>query len=217
MKLHIGCGDTLLDDFVNIDNSPSLLLARLPLFMVTGLRKLSLLSDIQLGFIKAIKTRRSTVRYADCLHLPYKDNTVDLCYSSHVIGWYLSHSQLRRFFAEMKRVLRPGGVVRLSWADFDVRVRDYLENRDSIALSHSFPMGMNELTFKDKLKLLFSPHLRGGVVLNTDTTIELLRQCGFERIELLAAGETTMPAGLAGSIDLAQRADHSVYIECYKP
>ena len=217
MKLHIGCGQTLINGFVNIDNSPSVLLARLPLFVLKGLQKMSVLNKDQLGFMRKLKQGNSEFRYANCLSLPYKENTAEVCYSSHMIGWCLSHGKLNIFLTELKRVLKPGGVLRLSFFDFNECVNEYLQHKNTITLSQSMPLGSNEFRFKEKLKFLLSPNMHGGLVLNRETILLLLEQNGFNNIRLLQAGETTMNTGQVGEIDLFQRSENSVYVECYKP
>ncbi|MBS1661134.1 MAG: class I SAM-dependent methyltransferase [Bacteroidetes bacterium] len=216
MKLHLGCGQTLLPDFVNVDNTPSLFMAQLPWFALRFLQKTSFLNGDQLGFIKTIKENKRVIQRGDVLNLRYPDNSVDVIYSSHLIGWCLSHQQLNRFISEMKRVLKPGGVIRLSFFDFNECVNDYLQHKNTIELSKSIPFGTTEFTFKEKLKFLLSPNMHGGIVLNRETIVLLLEQNGLNRIQLLKAGETTMTPEQAGTIDLSQRSENSIYVECYK-
>lgn len=217
MKLHIGCGQTLINGYINIDNSPSVLLARLPLFVLKGFRKIAVVNKEQMGFMRTLKDCKKEFRYANCLKLPYKENTAEVCYSSHMIGWCLSHGQLNTFLTELKRVLKPGGVLRLSFFDFNECVNEYLQHKNTILLSKSIPLASREFTFREKLKFLLSPNMHGVIVLNRETIVLLLEQNGFSHIRLLQAGETTMNAEQAGEIDLFQRSENSVYVECYKP
>ena len=216
MKLHIGCGQTILPDYINIDNSPSLRLVNVPQFALNGLRKLRLLNEDQLTFIKFLKGHKQHLRFANCMELPFEDNSVDVCYSAHMIGWCLSHQQLLSFFHELKRVLKPGGVLRLSFFDFDQLVNDYLQHKSTIAFSRHLPLGTTDFTFREKFKFLLSPNMHNGLVLNRETIVQLLDEVGFCSITLLRAGETTMKPELVGSLDLCQRSDSSVYVECYK-
>lgn len=57
------------------------------------------------------------------LHLPFRDASVDAIYSHHVIEHLpdlLSH------FAEMHRVLKPGGVIRVGGPNGDAAMREYI-------------------------------------------------------------------------------------------
>lgn len=216
MKLHLGCGQTLLPGFINVDNTPSLYMARLPWFALKFLQKVSILNGTQLGFIRQIKEHRKEISYGNVLKMRYPDNSVDVIYSAHMIGWCLSHQQLNQFVTEMKRVLKPGGVIRLSFFDFNECINDYLQHKSTIELSKNIPFGTTEFTFKEKLKFLLSPNMHGGIVLNKETIVYILEQNGLSRIQLLLAGETTMTPEQVGAIDLFQRSENSIYVECYK-
>lgn len=57
--------------------------------------------------------------------LPYKDGTVDACYSAHVLG-HLQDAEAHQFLQEQYRVLKPGGVARFSVPDLQQVVNEYL-------------------------------------------------------------------------------------------
>lgn len=59
--------------------------------------------------------------------LPYEDGTVDGIYSEHFIE-HLSQKDIISFFRECRRVLKPGGRVRVATPDLDVIVRRYAEH-----------------------------------------------------------------------------------------
>jgi len=65
------------------------------------LNKLSLINKDQLDFSARLRGRKKGFVYADCLRLPLKDESVDFCYSSHMLGWCLSRNQLDIFFKEL--------------------------------------------------------------------------------------------------------------------
>jgi SAM-dependent methyltransferase len=217
MKLHIGCGQTLLPGFLNIDNSSSALLAGLNKNSLRLLKKMHLINADQYGFALKLKSRKKEFLRANCLKLPFKDNSVDLCYSSHMIGWCLTIDQLNGFFRELYRVLKPGAGLRLSFMDFDLLVKEFQEQKDTIAFSKRLPFSTREFDFRDKLKFLFSPNMRNGLVLNASTTSSLLQKKGFTGVVVLAPGKTLFSPALIGGIDLSQRKEESVYIECRKP
>jgi predicted SAM-dependent methyltransferase len=58
--------------------------------------------------------------------LPFKDGSVDVIYSHHVIE-HLPDSYLPKLFAEMYRALRPGGGVRLAAPHLGNACRKYVE------------------------------------------------------------------------------------------
>ena len=114
MKLHLGCGLTLIKGFVNIDNSPTATLSRLPNFVLDGMRKVRLLNWNQHNFAKILRSWKHEFRRADSFHLPFPDGSAEFCYSSHMIGWYHSADQLRDFFREVYRVMAPGAGLRVT-------------------------------------------------------------------------------------------------------
>jgi ubiquinone/menaquinone biosynthesis C-methylase UbiE len=52
----------------------------------------------------------------DCRHLPFKDGTIDMVYSAHVIEDYTLREQTA-ILQEWKRCLRPGGIIALLLPD----------------------------------------------------------------------------------------------------
>jgi predicted SAM-dependent methyltransferase len=66
---------------------------------------------------------------ADLRSLPWKDRTIDMVYSCAVIEHFGRHEWVN-VLREWARVLRPGGLLRLSTADFDAAVARYREVGD---------------------------------------------------------------------------------------
>lgn len=216
MKLHIGCGQTLINGFINIDNSPSTRLSRLPDLLLRLLRRFSLINDAQFAFTRRLKASKKEFLRSDCLRLPFREGTVDFCYSSHMVGWCLSLDQLNIFFSELHRIMRPGAGMRLSFFDLDQLLDDYRQHRSTIRLMEQMPLGTRSFYFKEKLKFLFSPNMQNGIPLNAETITHLLEQRSFQDIRRVAAGETTMEPAWVEGVDLSERAGASIYIECRK-
>lgn len=59
--------------------------------------------------------------------IPCDDNSFDVVYSSHVIE-HFSHEKVDSFVAELFRVLKPAGVLRLLTPDLERLVQEYLKN-----------------------------------------------------------------------------------------
>jgi ubiquinone/menaquinone biosynthesis C-methylase UbiE len=216
MKLHIGCGRNLLDGFINIDNSPTALLSKCPVTLLHLLKKASLINEQQLEFSKTLKRKKKEFVRSNCLRLPFKNETVGFCYTSHMLGWCLSHDQLIVFFRELHRVLRSGGALRLSFFDFDQKINEYRQHRNTVEFFREMPLGTQEFNFRTKLKFLFSPNMQNGLPLNAETLTLILKQQGFQDISTPAAGETMLDAALIGPLNLFERAGESIYIECRK-
>jgi SAM-dependent methyltransferase len=58
--------------------------------------------------------------------LPFPDDTFDAVYALHIIE-HLTPEEASRFVAEIFRVLRPGGIVRVSTPDLESAVKAYLK------------------------------------------------------------------------------------------
>lgn len=56
--------------------------------------------------------------------LPFKEGTVDVCYSSHVLEHIAGH-EAGLFLSECARVLKPEGVIRIVVPDLEMIVREY--------------------------------------------------------------------------------------------
>lgn len=102
IRLNLGCGGSPLSDYVNVDmDNLEALRERYPE------QKFS--DDLQ-------------VHDYDIFNLPYVDGTVDESRADSLIE-HVPFVDKPRFFYEMKRVLKSGGLLRLSTPDFEATVR----------------------------------------------------------------------------------------------
>jgi predicted SAM-dependent methyltransferase len=118
VKVNFGSAAEAIPGWINVDKSPGVLLARRPALRA-ALGRLGLLSDEQIwGFSPDVIYGDATRR------LRFADRTVEVIYSSHMIE-HLSRAAGRRFLAEARRVLRPGGRVRLATPDLGALITEY--------------------------------------------------------------------------------------------
>lgn len=66
------------------------------------------------------------IKSHDIINLPYNENSVDLIYSSHVFE-YFDRSEAVEVLEKWKKVLKPGGILRLAVPDFEEMVKLYLQ------------------------------------------------------------------------------------------
>jgi len=72
--------------------------------------------------------KSKAIKQGDILKgLPYKDNTFEIVYSSHFVE-HISRKDILDFLIECKRVLKPGGLIRLVLPDFEKIAREYIKN-----------------------------------------------------------------------------------------
>jgi predicted SAM-dependent methyltransferase len=71
---------------------------------------------------------------------PIPDNFADLVYASHCLE-HISHLKVNEVLAEWRRVLKPGGVLRLGVPDFDLLLAIYEANGRDIEAIQPALMG----------------------------------------------------------------------------
>jgi len=64
----------------------------------------------------------------DIVSLPFKDNSADVIYSSHVIE-YFNRTEIKDVLKEWHRVLKPAGILRLAVPDFQAMAHLYVEGK----------------------------------------------------------------------------------------
>ncbi|MDD5302481.1 MAG: methyltransferase domain-containing protein [Elusimicrobia bacterium] len=109
IRLNLGCGGRPLPGFVNVDQDDLAALKR----RYPGQK-----------FPKGV-----VVRSYDIFALPYADGAVDEVRCDSLVE-HLSFKEEPRFFNEVRRVLKPGGVFRFATPDFEATVRRWLKAKD---------------------------------------------------------------------------------------
>lgn len=102
---------------------------------------------------------------------PFKDNTVDLIYASHCLE-HFPHAKVPKILTEWFRVLKSGGILRLSVPDFDL-ILDIYQNNENDINTIIFPL-MGAQNYK------FNFHM---VVFNQISLEHLLKNIGFKQIQ----------------------------------
>jgi len=124
IRLHLGCGSTVVAGWVNVDRSPNVHLARLPV-LKKALGRLHVLTAAQ----TEAQFPSGIVRIDVTKGLPFPDGSVEYAYSSHMIE-HLSRWQGLALGREIRRVLAPGGVVRFNTPDLAAIVAEYSRTGD---------------------------------------------------------------------------------------
>jgi predicted SAM-dependent methyltransferase len=121
LYVNVGCGLVAPADWINLDGSLSVLLGNHPLIERVAGRVL--------GLSKAAWP--SGIRHWDVRDgLPFGDGGVDGVYASHFLE-HLSYRDAGAFLADCRRVLRPGGTIRIIVPDLQAITAEYLRATSS--------------------------------------------------------------------------------------
>ena len=110
IRLNLGCASRPLKNYINIDqDNMNVIKKRYP-----NLKKIKNLKIFNYNIFK----------------LPYKDNTVDEVRADGLIE-HLSFIEEKKFFFEILRVVKKGGIIRLSTVDFEKSIKLWLKAEDN--------------------------------------------------------------------------------------
>ena len=109
IKLNIGCGGNPLKDYINIDQDS--------------------LEQIRKRYPEKKFEDDLILKNHDIFNLPFDDSTVDEIKSDSLIE-HLNFIQEKKFFNEIKRVIKVGGRLEISTPDFEMAVKQWLAAKD---------------------------------------------------------------------------------------
>lgn len=111
------------------------------------------------------------IKSHDVTKLPYESNSVDVIYACHLIA-YFDRVEIIPILQEWKRVLRPGGVLRLATPDFREMAYMYVRQNGSDLSQFLGPL----------YGKMGSPVIYHKTVYDFYSLIELLASVGFKSI-----------------------------------
>lgn len=210
VRVNVGCGATPTPGWTNLDNSLTVRLAHLaPL-----LARLRLLDARQLEYARV--AQETGVRWCDAVKgLPFDSDSVHVVYSSHMLE-HLDSTEARAFLCEAWRVLVGGGHLRIAVPDLSKLVQTYVTDGDADAFVARTLMTMQRPRgLLAKARLLLAGPRHHLWMYDAASLSRLLEGAGFVQVSACPRGETTIPD--PGHLDLAERAEESVYVEARKP
>lgn len=213
MRINVGCGRNPLPGWRNFDNSPSVLLAKLPL-VADLLGALRLIDDPQRDFIQFARANR--IERGDALKgLPVPQGSVEVLYSSHVLE-HLDRVEAILFLKEARRMLRPGGILRLSVPDLRRKVQRYLKDGDAdMFIADTGLIQPRPRSLVQGLRNLILGTRHHQWMYDESSLCRLLTVNGFENATAVLPGQTRIPD--PGPLDLFERAATSIYVEAENP
>jgi SAM-dependent methyltransferase len=152
IKINIGSGPNGKADWINLDWGVLPLLGKMP-WLAKFLSKIKLLPGNYL----------TTWPKSLCLvdgrkKLPFKNHSVDYIYTSHFLE-HLQRYQTKKLLRECKRILRPGGIIRICVPDIKLLSKKYVDgDRDYFLALEDFSSEKKEL---QSIADLFMQHIYG--------------------------------------------------------
>lgn len=212
MRINIGCGQAPTSGWKNFDNSLSLKLAQFP-FLPELLLKLKLIEQGNYEFI--LFARLNQIEYGDVTKgLPLADNSAEVIYSSHVLE-HLDQAEATLFLNESKRLLMPGGILRLAIPDVKRKVDHYLLSGDADQFILSMYMcAPRPRTIAQRLKILMVGARQHHWMYDGESLCRLLMANGFEEPRVVPTGITNIKN--PGELNLSERLAESMYVEAKK-
>lgn len=211
LRVNVGCGASPTAGWVNLDNSPAVRIGRSralsPLLLV--------LPAHHAAFART--ARRMGIRWADARgRLPFRDRSVDVVYSSHMID-QLPRPAAAHFLGEARRVLVPGGVLRLATADLRRLAASYLHRGDADAFVRETRLALDEPgTLVGRVgQVLLGARATHRWMYDAASLARLVSEAGFVDVATVAPGETRIAS--PGPLDLHEREGDSVYLEASSP
>jgi len=143
--------------------------------------------------------------------IPLPDSSVDVVYSSHMFE-HLDRAAAEAFLDEVRRVLMPGGTVRLAVPDLAILAAEYASTGDGdrfiarLHLASSRPR-----TAMAKLRWLLVGDRGHAWMYDAASLMGVLTGREFKDVRVMPAGETAIPE--PGELDLREREDETLYVE----
>jgi 2-polyprenyl-3-methyl-5-hydroxy-6-metoxy-1,4-benzoquinol methylase len=208
--IQIGCGQSPIAGWVNYDNSPSVRLAKLPPALIQLAGRLKLLDRQSIAYVSFC--RANSIGHCNATrHIPWPDGSVEVIYSSHMIE-HLDRQDADLFLREARRVLRPGGVIRLSTPGLKQLVSTYADQGDGDRFIASlFTCVDRPRSLLARLRDAFNGPRHHLWLYDETSLCALLERHGFHDATALKPGRTTLQQ--PGALNLWERMAESIYVE----
>ncbi|MDE1837659.1 MAG: class I SAM-dependent methyltransferase [Euryarchaeota archaeon] len=229
IRLNLGSGANGIDGWINVDADPKLRM-RWALPLLRLMRKLGVMSAGTLAMYEGVQAPPNLLAWNfGRKPLPFADGTVDAVFTSHTLE-HFPRWQAEQVAREAFRVLRPGGILRVTVPDLEVIARRYLISKggalDLLAPEQREPMSAREVNMifytKDHVQkgsrldsvdfrlAGIAPHM---YIFDTADMSDLLHRAGFQDVEKCSFRVGKCPD--VGKLD--NRPAETLYLEGHKP
>ena len=200
VKLNLGGGLSAYAGWINVEIAPYAYLKRAPRFL---LRLLYARSAWKNTMDFATYQRRlasgTFIRHNLTRGIPFDDSSVDYIYASHFLD-SLTRSDGLGLLKDAARVLRPGGMIRLSVSDLERNIALYLSGEQETALLRLYPQSVSRANLRYWMY-------------DFATLRDALLSSGFVDVERLAFQRGAVPDAEL----LDNRPDESLFVEARRP
>jgi predicted SAM-dependent methyltransferase len=213
MRVNIGCGQTPTPGWRNYDNSWSIFLAKFPI-AASILAVIGLINADSRRYVDFIK--KNKINFADGVkHIPEKDNSVEVLYSSHMLE-HLDREEAKRFLIETYRVLKSGGILRVVVPDIRFLTEEYFKHGDAdVFIKNTLLARPRPKTMLQKIKYLIIGDRNHQWMYDGKSLCSMIASAGFIKVTNLKPGETAITD--SAPLDLLERVAGSVVVEAVKP
>lgn len=212
--VNVGCGSSPTPGWLNLDGSFSVKWARTP-GVLTFLRCVRLISKRNRDF--GTYARENEIYHGDIRRLPLADNSCDAVYSCHMFE-HILRRDVAQVLQEMKRVIKPGGIVRIAVPDLKRMAEIYLKSEDADRFMEETMLGygwdqMSTIRGGLRMAAVGNPSAHKWMY-DGNSLVKLLTSHGFKEATALEDGQTKIPQ--PGELNLAERSPESVFVEARK-
>src|SRR5262249_52809131 len=160
--------------------------------------------------------KRTGILWANVIRrIPEPDRSVGVVYSSHMLE-HLDRDEAVHFLKEAKRVLRPGGVIRIAVPDLGYHVGNYLKQKDADKFVEGLLMARPAgKTLLARLKHLWTGDRHHLWMYDGESLCKLLAATGFQDPRVMESGTTRIDD--PGELNLREREPESVFVEAVNP
>ena len=213
-RINVGCGQSPTEGWLNMDNSMSIRLARLP--WLTWLpERLGLIDHLQADNLAF--NRKHSLVYCDARkRIPVADGSTEVIYSSHMLE-HLDRSEARQFLLETRRVLCSGGILRIAVPNLRFHVNNYLGSGDADEFMREANLERHRpKTLLGRVRIFLIGDREGHCVMyDPASLVRLLVAQGFVSVVDLQPNQTLIPS--PEPLNLSERSSESLYVEGVNP
>lgn len=200
VKVNIGCGLTVAPGWINVDASINAFAAGFPGLFLKTLYKLSPIKNYykEKEFVDILKNNKY-IHHNVIYGIPLTDDSSDYIYSSHFLE-HIFKSEAEKLIEDAYRVLKAGGVLRISIPNLENAINLYNDGKKEESLKYFFEHSPSSS---------FSYH---RYMYDYDLLEKLLKEKGFSSVSRCECKK-----GMTPDIELLDnRAEQSLFVEAKK-